>query len=68
MRIIVLTYFLLLVKYLTDNIAKQGAIFLSIFGIGSKLITFLSIVIINKKQLLNYTIIYSLSKTYSICY
>jgi hypothetical protein len=36
MRIIVLTYFLLLVKYLTDNIAKQGAKFLSIFGIGFK--------------------------------
>ena len=50
MRIIVLTYFLLLVKYLTDNIAKQGAIFLSIFGIGSKSQKQGAKKIINKKE------------------
>ena len=44
--IIVLIHFLLLVKYLTDNIAKQGVVFLSIFGKGSKYIYYFHIVTI----------------------
>jgi|GEM_PF-4875360 len=44
-RIIVLTYFLLLVKYLTHNIAKLGAIFISIFGLGLRVSSSLVVVL-----------------------